>query len=158
MNKEHCPFCGEQAMTRDTQPMTYTYRGQSVILQQPGRYCNDCEESILDPKDLKATRQALATFKAGVDRLLAPAEIKAIRKQLHLSQKDAAAICGGGKNAFSRYESGEVIIPRAASNLLRLLGKHKNLINEVEPDESMPLQASSRGPVEESSKVTILRK
>ena len=131
MKKENCPFCGKKTMTHKTQKMTYSYKEKSIEVDQPGHYCSACNESILHSKDLKSTRQALASFKAHIDHLLAPEEIKAIRKRLKLSQIKAADICGGGKNAFSRYESGELLIPRAASNLLKVLDKDKSLINEI---------------------------
>ncbi|MDF1693083.1 MAG: type II toxin-antitoxin system MqsA family antitoxin [Zhongshania sp.] len=134
MKYEMCPFCGEQAMARLVRPVTYTYKGKTVVLDQPGDYCQACNESILHPKDLKATRSELASFKAHVDNLLAPEEIRAIRKRLRFSQKRAAAICGGGKNAFSRYESGEVLVPRATSNLLKVLDKDQSLISEMSED------------------------
>ena len=134
MKREICPFCGHKAMAHKTLPMAYTYKGVSIELDQPGRYCSECEESILDAKDLKATRQALASFRAEIDCLLSPEKIREIRKRLKLTQLKAAAICGGGKNAFSRYESGELLIPRAASNLLKVLDKDKTLMCEVETE------------------------
>ena len=76
-------------------------------------------------------RKELAAFKATIDKLLTPDEIKAARKALRLNQGEAAKICGGGKNAFSRYESGEILIPRAASNLLTLLMADKSLLDLV---------------------------
>jgi transcriptional regulator with XRE-family HTH domain len=55
----------------------------------------------------------------------------AIRKKLKLSQCSAAAIAGGGVNAFSRYENGKAKPVAAVINLLRLLDKHPELINEI---------------------------
>lgn len=56
--------------------------------------------------------------------ILTSAEVREIRERLRLTQKQAAQICGGGVNAFSRYERGEKLPLRATSNLLRLLYKH----------------------------------
>ena len=126
-----CDLCGEIALEHATRAMEYSYKDRSVVLPQPGHYCESCGESILSASDLKSTRKALAAFKAKVDNLLAPDEIRTTRKSLQLNQQQAAAICGGGKNAFSRYESGEVLIPRAASNLLKVLAKEKSLLASV---------------------------
>lgn len=131
MNKQMCEICGEMAVEHKTQKMEYSYKGESILVAQPGHYCNACGESILDPQDLKATRKELTTFRAQVEHLLTPDEIRNIRKILGISQQEAANICGGGKNAFSRYESGDVLIPRAASNLLKILSKDKGLLSEV---------------------------
>ena len=131
MAMQTCQLCGEKSMQHSTQAVEYHYKNQSVTLEQPGEHCSACDESILSASDLKATRQQLATFKAEIDQLLTPDEIKAARKALKLTQQMAARICGGGKNAFSRYESGELLIPRAASNLLTVLKKQKSLLNVV---------------------------
>lgn len=48
-------------------------------------------------------------------------EIRAIRKKLKLTQVQAGTILGGGKKAFQKYESGEILPSRAISNLLRVL-------------------------------------
>jgi len=131
MNKQQCQLCGEISMVRTTKNTEFHYKEQSIEVEQPGEYCEACGEAVLGPNDLKATRKRLAEFKAAVDHLLTPTEINRIRKRLKLTQVEASQICGGGKNAFSRYESGEVLIPRAASNLLLVLSKHKELMTEV---------------------------
>ena len=131
MTNLQCPICGEMTLNHEVRPMLYQYKDNKRNIDQPGSYCNACGESILGPMDLKATRKALAAFKATVDHLLTPDEIRLVRKQLKLNQQQAANICGGGKNAFSRYESGELLIPRAASNLLKVLAKEKSLLDTV---------------------------
>ena len=63
--------------------------------------------------------------------MLGPAEIKRIRKRIGLNQKEAGELFGGGKNAFSRYEQGEVSLPKAVSLLLSLLNKNPKLIDDI---------------------------
>ncbi len=58
-------------------------------------------------------------------------EIRRIRRKLGLSQAAAARLTGGGHNAFSRYERGEVAPLPAVINLLRLLDKHPDLLKEL---------------------------
>ena len=58
-------------------------------------------------------------------------ELARIRKELGLTQKEAAMIAGGGHNAFSRYERGEVKAVAAVVNLFRLLDRHPDLLNEL---------------------------
>ncbi|MFU8797422.1 MAG: type II TA system antitoxin MqsA family protein [Gammaproteobacteria bacterium] len=58
------------------------------------------------------------------EEILSPVEIKSLRKILKLTQEQAARICGGGPNAFSRYESGKVRPSKATCNLLLFLAKH----------------------------------
>jgi HTH-type transcriptional regulator/antitoxin MqsA len=54
-----------------------------------------------------------------------------VRKKLHLDQKEAAAIFGGGVNAFSRYETGKSTPPVALVKLLRIMDTHPDLLSMV---------------------------
>jgi transcriptional regulator with XRE-family HTH domain len=53
--------------------------------------------------------------------LLTAADIKRIRRKLHLTQEQMATVLGGGLKGFARYENGQVIQSRAMDNLLRIL-------------------------------------
>ena len=57
--------------------------------------------------------------------------IARVRKKLALDQRQAAAIFGGGANAFSRYENGKTKPPLALVKLLMVLDRHPHLLNEV---------------------------
>ncbi len=61
-----------------------------------------------------------------------PGFIARVRKKLALDQRQAAAIFGGGPNAFSRYENGKTKPPLALVKLLMVLDRHPNLLNEVQ--------------------------
>ncbi|VXC65715.1 conserved hypothetical protein [Pseudomonas sp. 8Z] len=56
--------------------------------------------------------------------------IRSVRKQLRLSQREAAELFGGGLNAFSRYERGTEA-PQPLVQLFKILGRHPELINEL---------------------------
>jgi HTH-type transcriptional regulator/antitoxin MqsA len=60
-----------------------------------------------------------------------PGFIVRVRKKLDLGQREAAEIFGGGINAFSRYETGKTKPPLALVNLLKVLERHPDLLNEV---------------------------
>ncbi len=64
-----------------------------------------------------------------------PDFIARVRKKLALDQRQAAAIFGGGPNAFSRYENGKTKPPLALVKLLKLLDRHPNLLNEVHAEQ-----------------------
>jgi len=128
-----CPFCKDSVLERKTINETYTYKGHSLEVKQPGEWCNVCDEGILNGADLKATERELNDFQSKIDGLLTSSEIRNIRKKLKLTQQKTAEICGGGPNAFSRYERGEATPMRSTSNLLRLLNNHPQLLNEILP-------------------------
>jgi len=52
-------------------------------------------------------------------------------KQLALDQREAAEIFGGGVSAFSRYENGKTKPPLALVELLTVLVRCPDLLNEI---------------------------
>jgi len=126
-----CPFCGQGVLERKVIEETYTYKGRSLVIEQPGEFCGHCEEGVLGKEDMAATRKALHDFRASVDGLLVSEEVRRIRKKLKLNQKAAAEMFGGGPNAFSKYERGEVMQSKALDRLLRLLDRHPGMLGEI---------------------------
>jgi HTH-type transcriptional regulator/antitoxin MqsA len=131
-----CTFCGKGELKRGVVKETFEYKGQTLELDQTGEYCAECSEGILDGTDLKNTRKAIHDWQAQIDGFLPSDEVRRIRKKLGLTQHQAAAIFGGGPNAFSRYENGEALQIRATDNLLRVLDKHPLLLEELVRDEA----------------------
>ena len=111
-------------MVRDTRPMEFKYKGESVTVQMPGWYCAESGESIHTDDDTKASDAALKNLKIKGEKLLPPEEIKRIRQKLGLTQREAGEVIGGGPNAFQKYESGDTLLSKGMSNFLRVLEKH----------------------------------
>ena len=122
MTNPTCPETG-QPMAREVRPMTITYKGRQASLEMPGWYCDASGESIHTGEDMKVSDRALNRLKAEVEGLLAPDEVRRIRKRLHLTQKDAGRLIGGGPNAFQKYESGDVVVSHAVMSALLLLDR-----------------------------------
>ncbi len=131
--KKACSFCKKGFLERKTIKETYTYKGHTIEIDQPGEFCHFCGEGILNGADLQATEKQLLAFQAKIDGLLTSAEIIKVRKKLKLSQKQAAKICGDDPNRFNRYECGEAIPLRATCNLLIILNNHPELLPELMP-------------------------
>ena len=123
-------------MVRDVRPMEIEYKGQSETVQMPGWYCRDSAESIHTGEDMKVSDAALKSLRMKVERLLSPDEIRRIRSQLGLTQREAGDLIGGGPNAFQKYESGEVLVSKAMSNLLRVLEKHPEEVLALKEQEA----------------------
>jgi HTH-type transcriptional regulator/antitoxin MqsA len=115
-----CPKTGAP-MHRGVRPLTLTYKEQTISFDMPGWYCEDCEESIHTGKDMKGSDRMLNRLKARREGLLAPEEIRRIRKKLGLSQESAGLLIGGGPRAFQKYETGDLLPSRAISSALVLL-------------------------------------
>ena len=95
-----------------------------------GWRCGACGEVEFDAE---SARRYAAAGDALVlrDRERQSKEIRRIRRKLGLSQVAAARLTGGGHNAFSRYERGEVAPLPAIIKLLRLLDKHPELLRDI---------------------------
>ena len=87
---------------------------------------------VLDMAQSRRFGQHVSDFIKKVNAsTVAPAFIVYIRKKLALDQREAAAIFGGGVNAFSRYETGKTRPPLALVKLLKVLDRHPELLDEV---------------------------
>jgi HTH-type transcriptional regulator/antitoxin MqsA len=126
-----CPVCKKGTLERKKIKETYTYKGQSIDIEQAGAWCDRCNDGILSSADIKTTERILHDFRANIDGFLVSDEVRRIRKKLGLTQHQAAELCGGGPNAFGRYERGEALQMRATDSLLRLLGKHPELLDDL---------------------------
>ena len=129
-----CAVCGGPAV-RAMRPRVIRYRERRTTIAQPAWWCLACDEGMLDAADAALADRAFAGLRAGVEGVLAPAEIARIRKRLGLSQRRAGALLGGGARAFQRYEAGAVIVSRPMSNLLALLDRNPDLLAELETRE-----------------------
>lgn len=125
VNYMKCHACQKGVLSQSTRPQTFTYKGKSVTLQQPGMWCDSCDECILSGDDIEKTDFEFEAFRNKIDGTLHPDEIRHIRKNiLGLSQREAAEIFGGGVNAFGRYERGERTPLKSTINLLKMFERH----------------------------------
>jgi HTH-type transcriptional regulator/antitoxin MqsA len=138
-----CPRCAGR-LTHRTQPVTFTYRGESFVVDQPGWYCGSCGEGLHEAADIAATEKAFVELKAQVDGVLGPDDVRKIRQRLQLSQRRAGAVLGGGPRAFQKYESGESAVSQPMSNLLRLLAKDPLRLHELEQPRGGRSRAARR--------------
>jgi HTH-type transcriptional regulator/antitoxin MqsA len=121
-----CPSCAGAKLVRDTRDIPYTYKGETTTIPAVhGGFCPVCGESVLAAAE--SSRVSAAMNASIVD----PDFIARVRKKLALDQRQAAAIFGGGPNAFSRYENGKTKPPLALVKLLMVLDRHPRLLEEV---------------------------
>jgi HTH-type transcriptional regulator/antitoxin MqsA len=119
-------------MTRfEDEAFTIKHAGMAATVEGlSGWRCEACGEVEFDAA---SARQYAAAGDELVlrDRERQSNEIRRIRRKLGLSQIEAARLTGGGHNAFSRYERGEVVPLPAVVNLFRLLDKHPDLLKDL---------------------------
>ena len=128
-----CPNCGKTKVVRDTRDLPYTYKGESTVIPSvTGDFCPACSEAVLDARESARTSALMLAFNKEVNAsIVDPEFIASVRKKLHLDQREAAEIFGGGVNAFSRYENGKTKPPLALVKLLKVLDRHPDLLAEI---------------------------
>jgi HTH-type transcriptional regulator/antitoxin MqsA len=82
--------------------------------------CTQCGAEVILSDQIKRNDCRVRDAWRRADGLLTGAEIVELRKKLGLTQQEAAMIFGGGVNAFSKYELGEVIQSEGMDKLMRL--------------------------------------
>ena len=101
---------------------TYRYKGQQFSLgDSEYSVCRECGFDVVLPRQKRRNEARIRDERRRIDGLLTGREIKAIRRRLRLTQAEAARLMGGGDNAFSKYERGEVTQSVAMNQLLLLL-------------------------------------
>jgi len=137
MKTQQCMNCGAHDGMQHFDGRSFTISTRGMIREIPdiaGWECQTCKEIEFDHDDDSAERYSKASDQLLVDaRKIIAAEMKRIRRKLHLTQKDAAKLLSiRGHNAFSRYEKAEVFPPEPLLILMRLLDKHPYLVAEIE--------------------------
>lgn len=134
MNTKQCFSCGAPEGMRhfECRAETMSVKGMERRLDDlSGWECQACGEVIFDPDS--ALRYSNASDELVIaGRQMIGNEMKRIRRKLHLSQKEAVLLLsGGGHNAFSRYERGDSLPPKALIVLMRLLDRHPHLLTDA---------------------------
>lgn len=130
MNENQCQICFDGNLHRIDKDVIYTFKGYSITIKQSGDWCDSCDEGILSGDDISATSQEIENFRKDV-KIKNAHKILELRKRLNMTQKAAGQICGGGINAFHKYEKGEIDPPTATVNLLTILANHPDLLKEI---------------------------
>jgi HTH-type transcriptional regulator/antitoxin MqsA len=124
------PETGE-VLRRGLRPVVLIYRDRSVTVDLPGYYPEGDGESVHVGDDMTVADAALRQLKEELDGVPSPSTIRRVRKKLRLSQREAGGLLKVGENAFDKYERGLVEPSGPTSQLLRLLDKHPELIDDL---------------------------
>jgi len=101
--------------------------------------CPQCSADFVDAEQSRHNLVVTQIASGETPSFILPADIKTWRDSLSLTQREAARILGGGTNAFSKYETGEVTQSDAMDNLLWLVIKHPELLSNLAGRRKIPL-------------------
>jgi HTH-type transcriptional regulator/antitoxin MqsA len=131
-NPRFCLQCDDGTVLKyETKDVHDNIRGEQFVVRAvAGWHCPKCGEIEFVNKSGERYNDALeAAYKAYEKRRAA--ELCAIRKKLGLTQAEAGKLFGGGATAFSEYEHCKTQPHKSTVLLLRMLGKHPELLNEL---------------------------
>lgn len=114
-----CSIClVESSIVKEDE--TISYKGKDIVAQGLSFYeCPECGEQFADSALDKENSMLIREAKKKSDGLLLSKGITKVREHLGITQSEAAKIFGGGANAFSKYERGEVSQSEAMDKLMR---------------------------------------
>jgi HTH-type transcriptional regulator/antitoxin MqsA len=134
MKTQQCFICGApDGMTRfEGRSETLRIKGMERRIDDlSGWECQVCEDGMYDPDSCERHANAGDDLLHAAREMMG-AELKRIRRKLHLTQKETVRLLsGGGHNAFSRYERGEITPPKPLMVLMRLLDRYPHLLTDA---------------------------
>ena len=115
-----CPVCEQGVLSPQVYSDDILHVGKTLRVDNLERYlCDACGADPVLTDQIRRNQVRICDAKRRADGFLTSEEIRELRDRLQLSQPDAAILFGGGPNAFSKYERGEVIQSSAMDRLLR---------------------------------------
>ena len=124
------PETGE-VLTRGIRRFVIAYKRDAVEVDLPGYYPAGQGDGVHVGRDMSVVDEALRTLKEKLDGIPSPATIRRIRLKLKLSQREAGALLRVGESAFDKYERGLVEPSGPTSQLIKVLDRHPEIVEEL---------------------------
>jgi len=139
---EICPDCHIGTLKLETYSDQFEYRDQQLVVDGLQCWtCDHCGAEIIRPDQIRHGDRLFADARRRADGLLTGDEIVQIRKALGLTQRQASELFGGGANAFSKYERGEVTQSASMDRLMKLVARFPALLGSLARDAGVELGA-----------------
>ena len=138
----HCIVCKSEDIKSMTAVETVLYKGNKLQIPLEYSICNGCGREFVPKPQILRGEIALRNARKKIDGLLSSEEICQARAKLSISQEQASKVFGGGKNAFSKYERGEVSQSVAMDKLIRVCLKHHHVFQELALKAGVKLNSS----------------
>jgi len=102
--------------------------------------CSQCGSDPVFADQARRNHARITDARRAAYGLLTGAEIRALRERFSLSQQEAATLFGGGANAFSKYERGEVTQSDAMDRLMKIVAGYPFLLDSLRMLAGVPVK------------------
>ena len=124
-----CPVCGEKRLRLHEGVTEVEIDGARVNVPSQSHECEACGSNLGLSEDMRANARYVRQVTKVHRGMLTGTQVRALRKQLGLSQDEAARLFGGGPVAFSKYENEEIVQSEAMDRLLWIAGEFPWLVD-----------------------------
>jgi len=140
-----CPECGSEKIQTSIEADKFAYGtspdAPQLTVRVPVRTCLDCGFQFTDEEAEDARHEAVCRH-LGV---LAPTEVRQIRKRYGLSRPEFATLTRLGEASLARWESGSLIQSGAHDRFLRLLGFRENVERLKDMSQALTVRQTDAG-------------
>ena len=139
-----CPICGAHNWVGGSHQVELAHQNKPLTVRDLDHSeCAECGYELILPHQNRRNDARIRDARREASGLLTSSRIKAIRKNLGVSQQHMAALIGCGKNSFSKYERGEVTQSAAMDKLLRILDASPEAFDILEKQQRPPANRQS---------------
>lgn len=138
VQKETCPACSQGALEQHSGVEEINYRETPLKVVLTYSVCPNCGIEVITTEQIRTNDQEIRLAYKRAMGLLRGKNVRAIRRQFGLTQKDAAQLFGGGVNAFAKYESDNVVHSKSLDLLLRLAAEDPILVEKLKRINKYP--------------------
>jgi HTH-type transcriptional regulator/antitoxin MqsA len=128
---EICKSCDSENISVHSETEIYRYKGEDLSVNLCFSECENCKREFMTKDQILHNEMVLREAKKEFDGLLSSSELKQSRLSLGLTQEQAATLFGGGVNAFSKYERGEVTQSKALDTLVKICLSYRFIFEEI---------------------------
>lgn len=119
---EICPICDHGNMVAFDDG-TYKFRYKRKVHKVLGTHyakCESCGATGYLHGQLEYNKNLIEEYQSKIVSIISPSKILDLREKYNLTQEKASKIFGGGINAFSKWERGEVVPSEPTAKLMLL--------------------------------------
>jgi HTH-type transcriptional regulator/antitoxin MqsA len=151
-----CPVCEHGRLSPEIYTEEFPHKGAMLLVEGLERCrCDSCGSDPVLTDQIKRNQIRISDVRRRSDGYLTGEEIHHVRERFGLSQPEAASLFGGGTNAFSKYERGEIIQGLSMDRLLRCVSAFPLLIGYLRVLAGLDVPAATAEVIGETQRLSL---